>query len=214
MRKPKAVLFDWDGTLYDSAKVCFKIYKDLFKRFGAGDITYDGFRREFSADYHTYQQKHGLGEDKWKDFDNAWYELYYSRADQSSPFPYADETLSTLHAMGVPLGLVTNANRKRMNTELKRLGMYKYFTTVVTAEDVGWELKPSPKPVERACDLLDVDRRMIIYIGDMLEDIISGSAAGVMTGAVPTGIHTLDKLLTGEPDFIFADARGVLEVLK
>ncbi len=214
MDKPEAILFDWDGTLYDSVKLCFKIYLELFKRFGIPEITYDQFRQDFTADYHQYQQKNGLGADRWNEFDSLWYDLYYSREKESKPFPFVKEVLDTLSEQGTTLGIVTNTNKKRMEKELTKLNLSEYFRTVVTLELSGNELKPSPRPVQTACRNLGIEPQRAIYIGDMAEDIMSGKRAGTMTGAVCTGIHKPDRLITQQPDFIFWDIRGVLEVME
>lgn len=217
MNVPNAVLFDWDGTLYDSSRLCFEIYKELFLRFHAGELTFAKFRRDFSGDYHRFQQMHGIGPDRWEAFDSAWYEVYYEKQkgkDRAAPFPNTRKTLQRLLELGVPTGVVTNATRDRMHGEISELGFGKYLKAIVTIEDANWQFKPSPKLVELACERMGIDERTAIYIGDMVEDVQAGKSAGTMTGVVSTGVHTLDRLAKQSPDFIFADAGEVLEVLK
>jgi len=214
MQTPEAVLFDWDGTLYDSSRLCFEIYEELFARFGVGTITFDEFRRDFSGDYHRYQEMHGLGKGMWKKFDAAWYEIYYSKKEGAKPFANAKNTLAKLHKAKIPLGLVTNGTKKRILGELANLSFGDYFKTVVTIEDAEWEFKPSPRLVNMACDELGLAHEKVIYIGDMAEDVIAGKRAGAMTGVVTTGVHTLERLLPEGPDFIFADVGEVPGVLK
>jgi HAD superfamily hydrolase (TIGR01549 family) len=213
MRRPGAVLFDWDGTLYDSARLCFEIYEELFKRFGLGRITFLEFRRDFSGDYHRYQEKHGLGPEAWPEFDSAWYEVYYSKQGRARPFGNSFRALGKLKELGVPAGLVTNATRKRIDVELEKLGMRGYFGAVVTIEDADWEFKPSPRMIEIACNALGLSGRDVLYVGDMAEDVQAGKAAGSITGVVATGIHTLERLLQEGPDFVFSDVGEVPGVL-
>jgi HAD superfamily hydrolase (TIGR01662 family) len=212
--KPEAVLFDWDGTLYDSSKLCFEIYRELFRRFGVGRITFGEFRRDFSGDYHRYQAQHGLGEEMWPKFDAAWYEVYYSKKDGAKPFANAKNTLTKLHKAGVPIGLVTNATKRRIEGELSKLGMGGYFGAVIAIEDANWEFKPSPKLINIACEQMRVDERTALYVGDMAEDVKAGKRAGAMTGVVTTGVHTLERLAAEEPDFIFADVSEVPGVFE
>lgn len=212
MRKPKAVLFDWDGTLYDSARLCFDIYEELFRRFGVGAVTYQEFRRDFTGDYHRYLTAKGIGKDKWGDFDRSWYEIYYSKKDKAKPFPESKKALEKLRRLGIPLGLVTNAERERMDGELGRLGLGKFFGSVVTIEDAEWEFKPSPRMVLLACEELGVKPADALYVGDMAEDVIAGRGAGAITGAVPTGIHLAERLIREKPDFLFSSVEDVPEV--
>ena len=209
MDKPKAALFDWDGTLYDSVKLCFEIYEELFERFGAGKITFEDFRNDFSGDYHRYQAKHGLGKEMWPKVDAAWYEIYYSRQKKAKLFSKTKPTLMALQKIGIPTGLVTNATKKRIEGELSKLGLARFFSSVATIEDAGWEFKPSPRLISLACEELRVNKGDALYIGDMVEDVIAGKRAGARTGVVATGIHTIEKLSLEEPDFIFEDVGDV-----
>ncbi len=212
MDKPKAVLFDWDGTLYDSVKLCFEIYEELFERFGAGKITFEEFRSDFSGDYHRYQAKHGLGEKMWPKVDAAWYDIYYAKQDGAKLFSKTKPTLMALEKMGIPIGLVTNATKKRIEGELSKLGLLGYFGTVAAIEDAEWEFKPSPRLINIACEELRVNKGDALYIGDMAEDVIAGKRAGARTGVVATGVHTIRKLALEEPDFIFENVGDVLGV--
>jgi HAD superfamily hydrolase (TIGR01662 family) len=198
MNKPKAVLFDWDGTLYDSSILCFEIYRELFCRFGAGELTFEEFRRDFSGDYHKFQEKHGLDSTRWDEFDSAWYEIYYSKQKGESKaklFPNAKKTLKRMHDSGIPVGIVTNATRNRMKGEISELKLGGYLAAVVTIEDADWQFKPSPKLVNLACEQMGIEKNTAIFIGDMAEDVKAGKGAGVITGVVTTGVHTLEKLL-------------------
>ena len=209
MNAPKAVLFDWDGTLYDSVKLCFEIYEELFERFGAGKITFEGFRNDFSGDYHRYQAKHGLGEKMWPKVDAAWYEIYYAKQEKAKLFPNTKRTLENLHSKEIPIGLVTNATKKRIEGELSKLGLVDYFGIVATIEDADWEFKPSPRLINIACRELKVNKGEALYVGDMAEDVIAGKRAGAMTGVVATGVHTIGKLALESPDFIFENVGDV-----
>ncbi len=209
MRKPKAALFDWDGTLYDSSKLCFEIYEELFREFGVGKLTFPEFRRDFTGDYHRYLQTRGLGEGRWDEFDRAWYRVYYSKKNGSDLFPDSKKTLEKLQELNIPIGLVTNAERERIGGELSALGLRDLFGSVVSVEDADWEFKPSPRMVEMACDELGAKRADALYVGDMAEDIIAGKRAGVMTGAVGTGIHTAERLSRESPDFLFGGVGDV-----
>jgi HAD superfamily hydrolase (TIGR01662 family) len=213
MEKPKAVLLDWDGTLYDSTQLCFEIYEELFRRFKVKEISLQEFRQDFSADYHTYQKMHGIGKDAWEKFDDAWDGVYLEKKGKAKIFENSVPTLQALRKLKVPVGLVTNATKGRIASELSSLKIKHYFDAVVTIEDADWQFKPSPKLIEIACGQLNISAEHCIYVGDMIEDVMAGKAAGALTGVVATGVHTLDKLLKEEPDFIFSDISEVLTVL-
>mgnify|MGYP003291207148 CR=1 FL=1 len=71
----RAVLFDWDGTLVNSAEASFRCYDRLFRNF---DIAYDRsvFERTYSPDWYRTYRTLGLPEERWSEADAAWLALY------------------------------------------------------------------------------------------------------------------------------------------
>lgn len=70
MRDPaarlRAVLFDWDGTLVDSADASYRCYERLFGEYG---IAFDRarFERTYSPNWHRTYEALGLGRECWVD---------------------------------------------------------------------------------------------------------------------------------------------------
>jgi phosphoglycolate phosphatase len=94
---------------------------------------------------------------------------------------------------------------------LEKFGIRKHFSVVVAREDAN-ENKPSPKSLLMALGKIKKHGDECIYVGDRVEDIQAGKAAGVVTGCVCNGIHRLEWLLKEEPDFVFNDVSGVADI--
>ncbi len=77
--------------------------------------------------------------------------------------------------------------------------------------------KPQPAMLFRAAELLGIEPREMLMIGDRLDtDILAGRRAGALTALVLTGVSTRDDLATSsvQPDMVVADLQVVLEALR
>jgi len=202
MQKFRAVIFDWDGTLFDSTKYALTVYRRLFKFMGIDDLHWKSFREEFCADYHKYYASKGIPHSEFERVDNEWMRLYESGSKDLRLVRGAKKLLADLKRKKVKMAIVSNGSRGRILEELGRLGARHYFGAVVTGDDIP-EFKPSPKGVIYALGELRVRPPEAIYIGDMAEDLIAGRRAGTKTAAVFNGIHTKGRLLKEKPDYCF-----------
>ena len=88
MRDPglRAVLFDWDGTLVNTAEASYRCYEKLFGSYG---IAFDreAFRRTYSPNWHLTYSALGLAEERWAEADARWLRL--PRASGACPTPQA-----------------------------------------------------------------------------------------------------------------------------
>jgi phosphoglycolate phosphatase-like HAD superfamily hydrolase len=85
---------------------------------------------------------------------------------------------------------------------------------VVVAREDANENKPSPKSLKIALERIKKTGRECLYVGDRVEDIQAGRAAGMATGCVCNGIHRFEWLLKEGPDFIFVDVGAVPEIFE
>jgi len=208
----KAVLFDWDGTLYDSIDASFKIYEELFKKYANLDLTCDYFRKTFIVDYHKYYSMHGISESRWGEVDNLWLERFNEMEGNIHLFPGVKEILEKLLGKGIKIGLVSNGTGGRIKSEMRKNRIEKCFSAVITDDEIK-DFKPNPIGVKHALGKIGVNASEAIYIGDMAEDVQAGKNAGTSTAAVTWGAHSLERLLPAKPDYIVKKPKELLEIL-
>jgi HAD superfamily hydrolase (TIGR01509 family) len=197
----RAVLFDWDGTLLDSADACWRSYERLFRSL---EIPFDRgiFDCTYSPDWYRTYEKVGLPRERWDEADAAWLEMY---ADEECRLvPSAREGLAALEAGGVATGLVTSGSRDRVARELARLGLERAFPVVVCSEDVRAK-KPHPEALLHALERLEVPAAAAAYVGDSPEDVHMARAAGVYSVGVPGGFPNRAELRAANPDLFAED---------
>jgi HAD superfamily hydrolase (TIGR01509 family) len=195
-----AVLYDWDGTLLDSAETSFRCYARLFAPYGI-EFDRSAFARTYAPDWYRTYEAVGLPREKWEEADAAW--LVHYTSDLPQLIPGAREALLALSAASVPQGLVTSGNRERVTRDLDTLDLREAFRIVVCKEDVA-RRKPHPEGLLRALSSLACAPGQAIYVGDSPEDIAMARAADVFAIAIPGGFPNREALAAAGADLTLA----------
>ena len=208
----RAMIFDWDGTLYNSIGASFKIYEELFRKFANCNLTTEYFRKTFIVDYHKYYSINGIPESKWEEADNFWLDRFHKMEGELHLFPGVKEMLKELSEMKIKLGLVSNGTGGRIKSEMRKNRINEYFAAVITDDEVK-EFKPDPRGLKEALGIMGVESSKALYTGDMVEDVQAGRNAGTSTAAVTWGAHSAERLSPAKPDYMFKALPELLEVL-
>jgi phosphoglycolate phosphatase len=96
--------------------------------------------------------------------------------------------LGGLHALGLPLAVVTNKPKQVALELLSRAGLGRWITLVVGG-DCGLPPKPDPQPLLMACTQLQVSPARALMVGDSLTDVLAARAAGLAVVCVPYGYN-------------------------
>jgi HAD superfamily hydrolase (TIGR01549 family) len=200
LRPLRAVLFDWDGTLVDSADASYRCYERLFASFG---IPFDRprFEQTYSPDWYRTYAAVGLPDESWDEANSRWLTLYAEH--KSELLPGAREALERFRAAGLRQGLVTSGDRGRVTRELASLGIEGFFRSVVCAGDAG-QRKPHPEGLHLALAGLGASPAEAAYVGDSPEDVQMARAAGVFAVGIPGGFPNREALAASAPDLLAA----------
>ena len=195
----RAVLFDFDGTLADTAADLGAALNRMRVDRGLPEMTIEALRRYASSGARGLL-KIGFGLAP----DDAQYEAMreeflanYSAAIcvHTRLFDGMAELLDTLESRGMPWGIVTNKSMRLTTPLVDRLGLARRARCVVGGDSTP-HLKPHPASLLLAAGLLALEPRECCYLGDDLRDIQAAKAAGMFSVAVEYGYHGADN---GEP---------------
>ena len=198
------LLFDWDGTVVDSAQLGLIAYEKSFADLGV-PFDHDAYCAVYSPNWLSVYEGLGLPKEQWQRADELWTQNY---GEQSAELiEGAGETVAELKQKGYRLGVVSSGNESRVNREIKELGLGGFFEVVICHEQI-MNRKPHPEGIETALQRLAVAPKQTCYVGDSPEDIQMGKRANVTTVGVRSSYPTSWKLLSAEPDLYlesFAD---------
>ncbi|MCL8206628.1 MAG: HAD-IA family hydrolase [Actinomycetia bacterium] len=211
------VLFDFDGTLMDSAAL-------------VRESTHYALRAVLGLDVEDARLRPYFGrllEDQFRelvpDADAATLErlLMTYRAHQAArhdqavrPCPGAVETVRRLAAAGLRLAVVSSKRRALLRRGLAALGLEGAFHAVVDADSTTRH-KPDPEPVRLALSLLgDPPPARAVMVGDSPYDMAAATAAGVTAVAVRTPGFTAAELRAAGAAAVLADLRDFVHWLQ
>ncbi|MEK6282431.1 MAG: HAD family hydrolase [Acidobacteriota bacterium] len=195
-RSITTLLFDWDGTVVDSAHLGLIAYEKSFAALGI-PFDHDTYRSVYSPNWLSVYEGMGLPKEHWQRADELWTQHYDEQSAQL--IAGAGETLGKLRQKGYRLGVVSSGNDCRISREIKELGLAGFFEVVICHEQIE-NRKPHPEGLEVAMRSLGCLQAESCYVGDTPEDIEMGKRAGVLTVGVRSAYPTSWKLRSQSPD--------------
>src|SRR5262249_37710753 len=192
----RAVLFDWDGTLADSAECSYRCYVKVFEAFGKS-FGREDFERTYSPNWHRTYVAMGVPEDRWTEADSIW--LHHYAQEKTGLLPGARAALERLRAEGFIQGLVTSGERERIERELGLHGLHGFFGSIICGGEVP-NRKPHPEALVVALERLGVVPAEAAYIGDSPEDVEMSQAAGGFVVGIPGGFPNQGARAASKPD--------------
>ncbi len=208
-------MFDWDGTLYNSVIPTYESYLVVMDAFGLQTVTLAEFRKQSRPNYHDYYRWLGINEEDWIAADETWMSCYARYKKDCVLFNGTANALRELKEMKMKLGLVSSGSRERVTSEVKEQRIEAYFNSMVFGDDVGFEHgKPAPETLLMAVKRARVVASEVLYVGDMVEDILMGKKAGTKTAAVLCGFATPENLMRAKPDLVLRDVSALPDAIK
>ena len=193
MRPPeslRAVIFDLDGTLVDTAAEFVIVVQAMRAEHGREPMDPERIRASVSNGARCLVT---LGLDlpeEAQEFETQRLRLLelYSEVlgTAAKPYPGITELLAELEQRGISWGIATNKPRYLTEPLLERLNIRPPAGSVVCPDDVS-ERKPHPESLLRNCRELHCSPAQAIYVGDHLRDIEAGNRAGMHTIAAVYG---------------------------
>lgn len=190
----KAVIFDLDGTLLDTAPEFIEVVQALRGEHGLPPmdpeairaVVSDGARAMVSLALDIPEDHPDFEEQRQR------FLTIYAADLGCATTPYAGivELIDALASAGIGWGVSTNKPSYLTDPLLARVGLAPAPGSVVCPDHVS-RPKPDPEPLLLNCQQLGCDPAAAIYIGDHRRDIEAGRAAGLYTIAAAYGyIHT------------------------
>jgi phosphoglycolate phosphatase len=193
-RTPRAVLFDLDGTLIDTAPDMVAVLQEMQADHGRQPIDYP-LGRSFVSNGSLGLVKLGFGEvddPHRSQLQREYLERYQKRlCVDTALFPGLDELLRALDDAGRPWGVVTNKPAFLTDPLMAALGLLERSSATVSGDTLTVR-KPHPGPLLHACEVAGIAPGETIYVGDALRDIEAGQGAGMHTIGAGYGYVTED----------------------
>jgi phosphoglycolate phosphatase len=170
LKKPKAILFDWDNTLADTWPTIHSALEQTFVEMGHTPWTLEETKERVHRSLRdSFPEIFG---DRWSEAGDKYLSNFKRIHLQNlTALEGAEEVLKALADTDIYVALVSNKTGENLRLEVDYIGWNGYFEKVIGAKDAD-EDKPSPKPVLMALEgsgiALGPD---VWFVGDSITDM-------------------------------------------
>jgi len=211
---PKCIFLDLDGTIVNPRQAYVEAARIGFHALGQElqemEIAFEIPKRmeqDLSLD--------GLVCGDLNLFKKAYLQAYHVVTNgKTKLFPNMLETIEAL-SLKAKLALITmrHVSNQMVIKELDSFGIGKYFSSVMTAFDTS-KPKPSPEAIFKGIEKFNVNPCDCLIVGDSINDIKAGKAAGIKTIGLLSGLYFHDELVKECPDMILSDLTKLLDIIE
>lgn len=208
--KLDTILFDLDGTLLDTKPLIDRSFIHTFEHFRPDYVLTDEELDSFFGPT-LYQTFSRYSDDEAEIEKMIAYYREYNVANHDAivkVMPGAKELIYTLHKKGYKLGVVSSKKTDLVRHGLELFGLLDKMDIVIGADEVK-NHKPAPDGILLAKEKLEAEK--IAYVGDTLNDILAGKAAGVKTIGCLYIKHP-EVMLEASPDYVIQKLTDILKI--
>ena len=213
--RPKAIIFDMDGTLVSSLPVIYHCENEISRNYLKSSLTLEDVISKFGPPAHAIikDMTRNLPDDVQSRAVSDYYECYRINVSvRGLVFPGITDLLRKIRGSGRRLALFTGVEKNMMEYTLNPFKLSEVFDVRITADDIR-KSKPDPEGINLALKLLKASSKESIYVGDSPADILAGKRAGVLTGAALWSPENRGDPTTEHPDYEFRSVQQLSEFL-
>lgn len=218
MEKKKLIIFDVDGTIWDSEKDVFLSFNHTLKENEHMEIDKEEFQK--LAGLHLGEMFRRVLPESKKELASEYekkYRKYYiyegHYADATTLFDDVKETLMYFKAQGFYMA-VASSKPKRILDKMVEHFKIDQFDLVLGTEESKFKHKPDPEIIYYIMKKLKVLKEDTVIVGDSKTDIMAGKNAGIDTIAVTYGYDKPEILKSLNPTYVIDKFKTLKEIIK
>lgn len=194
-RRYDLIVFDWDGTLYDSTALITRCIQAACKDLGVA-VPNDrdaSFVIGLGLIDAMRQAAPGLPEERYPEMARRYRHHYFNDLHEITLFEGVPALLDALKARQHRLAVATGKSRQGLDEALHLSGLRSRFDASRTADETS--SKPHPQMLLELMHELAVKPERTLMIGDTTHDLQLARNAGTHAVAVTYGAHPREELL-------------------
>ena len=201
----RLIVFDWDGTLLDSARGIVECIQEAARELRLPVPARDTASHVIGLGLHASLRTAvpSLPEAQYRQFAEAYRRHFLARQDSMALFPGVRELLQELSLAGHRLAVATGKSRRGLDHALEATALRRLFAATRCADET--DPKPHPAMLLELMAQLAVAPAQSLMVGDTSHDLEMARSAGVDAVAVSYGAHQGEALRALAPRACVAD---------
>ncbi|MEE6449365.1 HAD-IA family hydrolase [Gottfriedia acidiceleris] len=185
----QAVIFDFDGLIVDTESVWFEAYKEVLQRYEV-ELTLQKFSEvvgtsdEILFDFINSNLKEPIDKELIEQMAKV---LVDEKLLEPALRESVEDYLISAKNAGLQIALASSSSREWVESFLKKLNIYEYFSVIKTKDDVK-KVKPDPELYIKAIEEIGVQASEAIAFEDSLNGLIAATKAGLHCVIVPNQV--------------------------
>lgn len=193
------VVFDWDGTLFDSTMLIVRCIQNACRDIGVAVPSDEAAGYVIGLGLHDALQHAvpGLQPERYPELGKRYRHHYLASRDELVLFPGTLEMLQALKMRHHLLAVATGKNRRGLDDALEHSQLKSMFDGTRTADETA--SKPHPLMLQQLMTEFGVAPNRTLMIGDTTHDLMLAANAGTARVAVSYGAHEPDAFAEHGP---------------
>lgn len=214
----KLIIFDVDGTVWDSEKDVFLAFNYTLGKKAGFEITKEQFKKLAGMPLGTMFEKVLQNSNKKQviEFEKEYKKYYIDEEhyiDATTLFKGVKETLDKFNNEGFYMAVASSKPKRILDKMVAKFNL-KGFEYVLGTEESNFEHKPNPEIVNYIMEKLKVAKEDAVIVGDSKSDILTGKNAGIDTIAVTYGYDKRENLENAKPTYIIDEFAKLQDIIK
>ena len=208
-RRFDLIVFDWDGTLFDSTGLIVQCIQSACRDIGVAVPSDEDAAYVIGLGLHD-ALKHaapGLPVERYPELGARYRHHYFARQHELVLFPGTLEMLHALKARNHWLAVATGKGRRGLDEALAHSQLQGLFDGTRTADETAG--KPNPLMLNQLMREFGVDPQRTLMIGDTTHDLQLAANAGAASVGVSYGAHDPESFTALQPLFVAHDTRSL-----
>lgn len=183
------IIFDFDGLIVDTESLWYEAYKEVMGEFRC-DLPLEEFSKVIGTTdevLNAYFEKITGVTAEEAGLHLKTNELYLQKAGSLALREGVRAYLDEAKALGLKIGLASSSRREWVESYLRKFGIFEYFETIKTKEDVE-KVKPDPALYILALESLGISANEAVAFEDSLNGSVAAIAAGMHCVIVPNPV--------------------------
>lgn len=186
----QAIIMDFDGVIIDTEVVWYDIFSEWFLEKYEYNLSINEFLMCVGSNSNVLFKEIGKkvnDEINIEQFNIDTRERFIEKSMSLPAKEGIEDFIKLVKELGLKLALATSSERVKPTTHLKRLGLFKYFDLIITAEDVK-RVKPFPDLFLKVLSEFQIESTEALIIEDSLNGLSAGIEAKIDVIVIPNDV--------------------------